>query len=294
MYVANVWDESLTNFKYPTWMKEYYRTDGVYYQNDSWIHRTPGTKVDKFEYSNAGYTLLGYLLELITNSTYQEYLINNILTPLNMSSTNASYEAFSSSILADTYDPITGGRIEPFNVNERGAGSLRSNVNDLTIYLQAHMSKTKLIESNVLNETTINLMHKDYGRYYSGAVGYGHGWLNYDGLTGHTGAMRNFATRMLWDESEGIGVVLLNNYVLNIIHIQVDEELFSLLLEIGKDPSLLSTVNCDSNTQSTDTTISDDQTYTECRSNPDYRPYLISLIVPLLIVSAVLIRRRVK
>ncbi len=37
-----------------------------------------------YKYSNSGYILLSYILELITGQAYEEYLIENIFTPLDM------------------------------------------------------------------------------------------------------------------------------------------------------------------------------------------------------------------
>jgi len=45
---------------------------------------TPGTS---FEYSNSNYTLLGYIIEKVSNMSYEDYIENNILKPLNMSNT---------------------------------------------------------------------------------------------------------------------------------------------------------------------------------------------------------------
>jgi CubicO group peptidase (beta-lactamase class C family) len=44
----------------------------------------PGTK---FQYSNSGYIVLGYLIEKISGQTYTEFLQENIFTPLGMSDT---------------------------------------------------------------------------------------------------------------------------------------------------------------------------------------------------------------
>ena len=45
---------------------------------------TPG---EKFSYSNSGYNILGYLVEVITGNSYEEVLKARILIPLNMTNT---------------------------------------------------------------------------------------------------------------------------------------------------------------------------------------------------------------
>ena len=45
---------------------------------------TPG---EKFAYSNSGYFLLGYIIEKVSGKTYEQFLQDNILTPLKMNNT---------------------------------------------------------------------------------------------------------------------------------------------------------------------------------------------------------------
>lgn len=39
---------------------------------------------ERFQYSNSGYTLLGYIIEIITEKSYDEVLQDKIFKPLNM------------------------------------------------------------------------------------------------------------------------------------------------------------------------------------------------------------------
>ena len=45
---------------------------------------SPGTA---FEYSNSNYTLLGYIIEKVSNMSYEDYIEKNILDPLNLNNT---------------------------------------------------------------------------------------------------------------------------------------------------------------------------------------------------------------
>ena len=68
---------------------------------------------EKSQYSNVGYMVLGALIEAVTDQTYEEYVIDNILLPLDMQNTNFVYtesmaenEATGSQHLVDMYTPF--------------------------------------------------------------------------------------------------------------------------------------------------------------------------------------------
>ena len=70
----------------------------------------PGTKT---EYSNWGYTVLGALVESVAEQTYESYVVENILQPLEMHNGHFVYtdamaanEAIGSQHLADLYTPF--------------------------------------------------------------------------------------------------------------------------------------------------------------------------------------------
>jgi D-alanyl-D-alanine carboxypeptidase len=57
---------------------------------------SPGTQ---YSYSNFGYCVLGRVIEKITGVTYENYVHNNILTPLGMSNTKLGYNLLSNQLL---------------------------------------------------------------------------------------------------------------------------------------------------------------------------------------------------
>jgi len=68
---------------------------------------------EKTQYSNFGYMPLGALIEAVSGQTYEEYVIDNILRPLDMQNTNFVYteamaknEAIGSQHLIDMYTPF--------------------------------------------------------------------------------------------------------------------------------------------------------------------------------------------
>ena len=70
----------------------------------------PGTK---FNYSNSGYVLLGYLIEKISGQTYADFLQQNIFTPLGMTDTGIDSNAAILPQRAQGYRPPHRASITP-------------------------------------------------------------------------------------------------------------------------------------------------------------------------------------
>ncbi|MFX1414719.1 MAG: serine hydrolase domain-containing protein, partial [Promethearchaeota archaeon] len=71
-------------------LNESLNPNGVYYDSYNWQSR-PGSE---FLYSNAGFQVLGYLIEEITNQSYIDYIQEYICEPLNMTNTGEYYTDF--------------------------------------------------------------------------------------------------------------------------------------------------------------------------------------------------------
>lgn len=87
----------------------------------------------KYSYSNIGYKLLGYMLEKIYQMPYQDLVQKFIANPLKMKQTNVSYK--DNSQVLKGYDKNKEEALTtplPFPA----AGSLRSNVSDMLMYLR--------------------------------------------------------------------------------------------------------------------------------------------------------------
>lgn len=190
---------------------------GIYYDSYNWYFK-PGIL---YRYSNAGYHLLSYLIEVITNQTYMEYLEENIFEPLNMTSTGFEYNLFTGRN-AIPYEWHNNSNLEYpiYNINVTGAGNLRSTIGDMTKYLITFISHGQYKGETILKAQSIDLMHTVHvpltgdsaeGFHYEG---YGLGWNIFsDNITGHGGATPGFSSNMLIKRnSEGdYGMILFFN-----------------------------------------------------------------------------------
>lgn len=88
---------------------------------------TPG---EFFSYSNSNYLILGLLIEELTGKTYQEYLIEKVYTPLNLTNTGKGPDAISGAERAQGYD--RGKAVAPYQMQiANSAGEMESTIADL-------------------------------------------------------------------------------------------------------------------------------------------------------------------
>lgn len=123
------------------------------------VNREPGLST---RYSNMGYDLLGYLIQEVSAKSYEDYITENILSPLNMKNT---YIARPSDNLATGYNPEGKGFVPTENYiysPSLGAGSINSTVTDIASFMIAHLDNGKFDEKRILNEETSKLMHRQH------------------------------------------------------------------------------------------------------------------------------------
>ena len=252
---------------FPTWLD-----DVLLSQNTSevWATWAPGKPQWHLTYSNLGYDLLGYLVELISDQTIEEYFQSNIFNPLNMTKTHYTYQSYSADELASPNEWIPDDRnvenyptdenddfnLPFFNLDELGAGALRSTVTDLGHYLIAHMNKGMYKNNRILSEESINLMHNTSQVFYGGKIydSYGYGWMNniintvemngesfLQPLQGHGGRTYGYNSLMFFNQDVELGVILLvNQGFLFVPEFSNEWEIFDVLYKEGLRVSITS------------------------------------------------------
>lgn len=181
-----------------------------------WGDYSPG---EKFAYSNLGFITLGYLIELITNQSLEDYCQDNIFTPLDMMNTSFHYEDLDTDRLAVPYIrlPVRGfGIYIPLPQYDKrcakSAGGIRSTVSDLSHFLIAHMNGGVYKDKRILKNSTIELMHKPA---YPNS-NYGLGWMigpleNNETIEGHSGGIYGFISYMYIYRTNNVGVIYFYN-----------------------------------------------------------------------------------
>ena len=189
---------------------------GAYYDPYNW-QSLPGLM---FRYSNAGYQLLGYLVEAITNQSLIDYVQENILDPLNMNKSGFYYEDFLNSNAIPYEWNNSKFELPLYNFNITGAGAIRSTIPDMAKYLIACMNNGEYNGTQILESGTVNLMHSNHipltGTSVEGfnIIGYGFGWFLYrGGYKGHSGATPGYSSNIYYKKTSGstYGVVVMFN-----------------------------------------------------------------------------------
>lgn len=115
---------------------DYTVSDLYRFLNSYELPSAPGAEV---AYSNVGLGLLGYALALRGGKSYEALLSERILDPLGMSDTRVTLAPAQERRLAQGYDE-SGKAVEHWHIPTLpGAGALRSDVDDLFLYLAAHL-----------------------------------------------------------------------------------------------------------------------------------------------------------
>lgn len=169
----------------------------------------PGTK---WEYSNSGYFLLGYIIEKITGRPYSEYLQENFFKPLEM--TNSLYanetKVIKNRVGAYSYGDNGLENSRPLNpAIIFSAGAIQSTVEDLFKWHQAVQSH-KLVKKETLDKAITRYKLND-GK----ETDYGYGWkLGYvyeSPSIWHGGGIEGFGNTEIYLPKEDVFVAIFTN-----------------------------------------------------------------------------------
>ncbi|MFW2490411.1 serine hydrolase [Clostridium chromiireducens] len=182
---------------------------------------------ETWQYNNLMYATAGYIIELVTGMTWEEFVKLRILEPLGMNNTNFSVDVSKKS--TDYSEPYVEKGEEIHQINFRKmdsigpAGSINSNLSDMLKWLSLHLNKGKVNGNQIISEKTIMELHSpqipcelfplklDELHFSS----YGLGWFieSYRGRkhVNHGGNIDGFCSYTSFLPDENIGVVILTN-----------------------------------------------------------------------------------
>jgi len=169
----------------------------------------PGTQ---FRYSNSGYVLLGYLIEVVSGKSYERYLQDTFFTPLGM--THTGYDHPEQVILerAAGYQPGPAGYENAAALSMSlpyAAGSLLSNGDDLLHWYEA------LRQGRVVGAASLAQAQTPYRLANGMYTAYGYGWelgtLQGSPVVKHVGRINGFLTYVLYLPQQQLFVSLLTN-----------------------------------------------------------------------------------
>lgn len=204
---------------------EYFKPGGTFWSKKNFLNSVPG---DKEHYSNIGFALLGYLVEVISGQSLEDYLQENVFKPLKMNETSFYISKLDDERQARCYTyarraskhlcPGDGdGNLLPVGVSPRQGfnehalysyptladGMLRTSVNQLANFMIAMMNGGRFEQIQLLSEKTVREMLT--GRKQ------GLAWSRSDDYWGHDGSDPGCSTLMMFDPDDKVGFIIFAN-----------------------------------------------------------------------------------
>ena len=206
-------DPDIPDYPYP-WLKEYLTPNGSAYSPIVWSNNPPG---ETYAYANIGYAIIGYFVEIISGEKFDQYCKEHIFEPLEMYNTSFRLKDVNISNLAVPYEYKKRNYIPHPHYNMYvmyPAGSMRTSVEELSHFLIAHMNGGVWNGIRILNNTTVELMHKDH--YTSNNEKYGLGWSLGKNIfrkkeIGHSGGWPGVHTLMKYRPEDKTAVIVFTN-----------------------------------------------------------------------------------
>lgn len=163
----------------------------------------PGTS---FRYSNTGYILLGLIIEKVSGASFEQFIHNEILEPLELKNTGIIANKKAIQLLAKGYTstPLKSKIADYINHNQPfSSGNMYSTPTDLWNFTKAVMHGELLSI-----EKTKEIFENNTGYY-----GYGWGIRNFNGLKsyGHHGGMNGYVGSIAWLPENEVFICFLTN-----------------------------------------------------------------------------------
>jgi CubicO group peptidase (beta-lactamase class C family) len=185
--------------------------------------RAVNPRGEAWAYCNTAYMIAGYLIELFTGKTYDDYVTEKVLKPLEMNSSTFTLTPEIQGKLAQGYKRAGGPEkslisVAPYLLGTRPedpAGSMYSTVLDLANFVIMNMNGGSFKGRRVLKDETIDEMQKLQAPSGNSRSGMGLTWFYsiHDGhvMLNHTGGLPDFTNNICFYPEQKVGVCWLSN-----------------------------------------------------------------------------------
>ena len=167
---------------------------------------------EEFRYNNSAYFLLGYIVEIVSGKTYENYIDETFFKPLGM---NSSYYGSTSRIIHNRASGYAMGEDGLKNddflsmTQPYAAGSLLSTVDDLYTWYKAVMNNEVISEESLKNATTSFVLNSGQ------KAAYGYGWflgnVQESPIIYHGGGINGYLTASIFFPEERLFVAVFSN-----------------------------------------------------------------------------------
>jgi CubicO group peptidase (beta-lactamase class C family) len=181
---------------------------GTYYSSRNFSNNEPGTKED---YCNLASALVGYLVERITQTPFDDYCKNNIFLPLGMTKTEWRLANVSLNEMAVPYSSDIPGSHTHYTFPDYPNGGLRTHVLDLSKFLRAIIMDGTLNGTQILSASTMAEMKALQFGSSAQCLSFYYETINGREYLGHSGGEAGVTAEMYFDPQSKVGVMVFSN-----------------------------------------------------------------------------------
>jgi len=180
---------------------------------------------EAWEYSCVGFDVLGDVIAKVSGQSYEDYVQENIFTPLGMTHTTSLLEDSDPELLTSPHvfeaGEVVISSVFPYSRIHGPCNNLYSNSEDMARYAMAHLNRGELDGARILPESVYDVMWSPYvattwaewlGSLYDN---YGLGWFVGEAAGGpvihHPGGDPGFHSHLVLLPEEGIAIVAMAN-----------------------------------------------------------------------------------
>jgi len=162
---------------------------------------------NKFNYSNSGYVVLGYIIQKVSGKPYEQMVRQLIFEPLQMTHSGFDFANLKTTNKAIGYAGITGVSAQPSLMVDStvsyAAGSMYTTVNDLLAWDKSLQTEKILSKSSLTNAFTPRLSNYGFGLVVDTVYGYRR--------ISHNGGIPGFLSANSTVPEMGISIIMLSN-----------------------------------------------------------------------------------
>ena len=206
-------------------IKDYFLPKGKYYSTEKNFHKArPGSARD---YSNAGYALIGYLIQRISGKDFSTFMQEEIFHPLGMRSSYWFLNDISHNNISMPHEFVENKSkdsefkvLKHYGFPDYPDGQLRTNVSDYAKIIELMLNKGEVDDNAFLSEKTVDeflrIQFPEVNKWQAIAWNYNefNNWLYYvlmPRLPSHTGVDFGVATVTSFDPETGDGAIIFTN-----------------------------------------------------------------------------------
>jgi len=209
------------------WLESYLVPGGSAYSSSTWSTAKPG---EEYYYANIGFSIIGYLVEILSGQNFDEYCKEHIFQPLEMPTSGFRLSDHNIEDIAVPYEYKDNHyfRHPHYGIHVLyPAITLRTTVEEFSHFIIAHMNGGVWNGVRILEESTVEMMHTAHFSPKD-KYNYGLGWTITNKLIGkdeygHSGGYVGVHILVTIVPKDDIAVILFSN--------ELDSELHATRIE---------------------------------------------------------------